>query len=371
MHIGVNLAYLRPSAVGGSEVYVRELVPRLARSGYKITVFCWTGAAATFEAAGVQAVTLARGRFSQPKRLVAENLRLAPLVRSRRLDVLFSPANFCAPLLPSGVPQVATFHDLQHVHLPEHFSIVQRVFRETLFRATARRCRALIAISEFTRNDAMREYRIDGGRIVTVLEGVTAAAPPTTAERDAVRARYGLPDRYFYYPAMLAPHKNHGLLLDALVALRARVGADVCLVLTGARTERYGTFLNDVRARGLGEAVMHLGFLPREHVLPVMAGAVALTFPSRFEGFGLPILEAMHCGVPVIASNSTSIPEVAGEAAILLPPDDVPAWARAMESVMEPEARVSLVQKGHANVTRFSWDRCAAETLDVLRRAAA
>jgi len=372
MHVGINLSYLRPKAVGGSEVYVRELISRLARlPGTRVTVFCWDEAAASFaNDQALEVIVISTGRFSQLRRLIVDNISLAQALRKTPVDVLFSPANFAAPLLPCRVPQVATVHDFQHAHIPECFTAGERLFRTALFRATFLRCRRIIAISDATRQDAMLGYGLKEDRIVTVLEGVSHSPPPEASECEAVRVRYDLPETYFFYPAMTAPHKNHKVLLDALRALRADSCCDAHLVFSGARTEHYTEVERNARELGLADYVHHIGFLPREDVFPVLASSRGLVFPSLFEGFGLPVLEAMQCNVPVIAANTTSIPEVAGDAAILLPPEASKAWAAAMATMLCDELRSQeLVALGRTNIKKFSWDRCARETLAVFNQA--
>jgi glycosyltransferase involved in cell wall biosynthesis len=370
MRIGFNLLYLRPGKVGGSEVYARELLAAFARrSGNLLTAYCWPNAADSLKRPGVDVVEAASGDFSQRGRLLAENLGLATLLRRHPVDVLFSPANFCAPLLPHGVPQVATIHDLQHVHLPANFSRAQRLFRTLLFALTTRRCRELIAISEFTRQDVSRNLGVPSDRITTILEGVDRAAAPSEAEKGRVRTAWKLPETYFHYPAMLAPHKNHGLLVEALALARQRSGRDLRLIFTGDPTDGLPRLMALAERAGVASFVRHLGFVPRGDVLPILAGARALLFPSSFEGFGLPILEANQCSVPVLASTAASIPEVAGDAAILLPPGAPGPWADAMVQVLDDGLHAKLVSRGLHNVARFSWDRCAEETERVLRRA--
>lgn len=370
VRIGFNLLYLRPGRVGGSEVYSRELLAALSRrSGLEIVVFCWPDAAESLAIPGVVVDQAATGTFTEVGRMVAENLGLASRVRRHGIDVLLSPANFCAPLLPAAVPQVATLHDLQHVHLPQCLGWKVRLKRALLFRLTVWRCRELIAISEFTRADVIGQLGVNPAKVTTILEGVDPWAAPSEEDQRRVRQTWTLPREYFYYPAMLAPHKNHEILLHALAEARRRSGRDLQLVLTGDRGDGYDRFVAVAERTGVASAVRHLGFVPRGDVLPILAGAKGLVFPSRFEGFGLPILEAHQCGIPVVASASASIPEVAGDAAILLSPDEPGSWADAMMQVLRPDVAEGLVARGRRNVERFSWDRCAEQTEAVLRRA--
>ena len=372
MRIGVNLAYLRPSAVGGSEVYVRALIGELARNpDVVVTAYCWEFAAEALRTLpGLSVRIVCKADFRQVRRFVIENFKLAPMLTHDRVDVLFSPANYGAPLLPVGIPQVATIHDLQHESHPGNFALTQRLARAVFVRATIQRCKRVIAISEFTREDLLERYRLRRDKVVTVHEGVDRLSPPTERERRRVRRDYGLTRGYLYYPASMAPHKNHSLLADVMKRLAVN-GQSLDLVLTGARTETYVVFMEKVRREGLAGRVRHLGFVPREDVFCLMADAEALVFPSEFEGFGLPLLEAMQCGTPVVAARRASIPEVVGDAAILLEPQDVGGWVNAIKRLLADRAyRGGLVEKGYGNVLRFSWQRCAEETLAVFRDVA-
>jgi len=180
----------------------------------------------------------------------------------------------------------------------------------------------------------------------------------------AVRARYGLPEDYFLHVGTLQPRKNLVRLMEAV----ALAPAPVCLVLAGRAGWLSGSIV--AKARELGHRVRWLEYVPDEDLAGLYSGALALVFPSLFEGFGFPVLEAMACGTPVICSNTSSLPEVAGEAAVLADPGDVQAWLAAMLRVQaEPGLRAALAERGLAQVRQFSWRRAAQETLAVLEAA--
>jgi len=333
----------------------------------ELVVYARPEAARTFD---LRTVMVGGGDFSQARRIADENLRLAPLCRRDRVDVLFSPANFGAPALPLRIPQVVTVHDLQHHWLTENFSRAKRAQRTAMFRATFARAAHVIAISDFTRRDVLARYRVPPERISTVLEGYEPIVPASDAAIAECFEKHGISggQPVLYYPATDNAHKNHEVLVDALARLRTE-GRNPLLVMTGSRGERYETIEARARAAGVADQLHHLGFVDREDVYTLMSGADALVFPSRFEGFGLPILEAMQCNTPVIASNCASIPEVAGEAARLLAPDDPGAWADAITSLVDDsEERARLVAAGRSNLSRFSWTRCAEETAAIFER---
>ncbi len=363
----VNLVYLRPGAVGGSEIYCRELLTALAaRDDLQLEVACLASAAESLQPLGLRLHTVRGGDYSLKTRLLAENRDIARLASGA--DVLFSPANF-GLLRPIRTPQVVTIHDLQHRHLPEFFTARKRLERDLMFRWTLRTAQRVIAISEFTRQDLLSAYAPPEDRVATVLEGVRLGVRPTAAAVEDARTRYGLVGPFFVFPATDNRHKNHATLVRALARLGP--GRGVTLVFTGHRTGLYDAIESEARALGVGDHVRHLGLVPHADVFNLLAGADALVFPSRFEGFGLPILEAMYCGTPVLAADAASIPEVAGGAALLLSPTDEGAWADAMQRVLEePALCARLREAGALNLQRFSWDRCADETAALLRAAA-
>jgi len=366
MRVGVNLLYLRPGEVGGSEVYVRGLVRSLAER-VELVLFCCDAAARTFDLPGHEVVSVSAAGYRLDRRLWDENWTLRRHLAGRELDLLFSPGNFAAPALPSRIPQVATVHDLQHHWLRQHFTHAKWLQRTVMFHATFRRCRRLIAISEFTREDVIHRYRVDPGKIVAVLEGVDIDFTRDEALAEALRQRLSLPQRYFFFPAKSFPHKNHARLVEAFHALQQRHGGQGAhLLFSGERTADFEPVQRRIDDLGLATRVRHLGYLRYREVLHVLAMAEAMVFPSTFEGFGLPALEAMQCGVPVLASRCTAIPEVCGDAAILVEPGDTRAWAGAMERVLRDAGlRRRLQDAGMTNLARFSWNKCADETLRV------
>ena len=373
LRIGVNLLYLRPGHVGGSETYVRAMVQHLAAlADTDLTLYCDAKAAATFSTGeSTDVVALHDAPFAQWRRLWTENVPLGKRCARDEVQVLWSPANFIAPMLPRALPQVATIHDLQHLWFPEHFSFATRGFRERMFRATFARARHTIAISAFTRDDVCSRYGVSSDRITAILEGVDRLETPPADTCERVIGDLGISRPYLLFPAAMMRHKNHGFLVEAFAELVTGLGVDAHLMFTGQRLEPYGSLMDTAARLGVGERVRHLGYVGRQELLSILTGASAMVFPSRFEGFGLPLLEAMQCGTPVIAAPSASIPEIVGSGGLLVPLDDPTAWAEAMRDVLEkPGQSASLIAAGRQNLERFSWHRCALETRDVLAQVA-
>jgi glycosyltransferase involved in cell wall biosynthesis len=204
-----------------------------------------------------------------------------------------------------------------------------------------------------------------------VHSGVTKLKPPSSERCRQVVKKYGLDSPFVYYPAMLAPHKNHETAVQAVRLLITQYDTQLSLVLTGDKPlGRKQVFEEYLEQLGMSGYVRHLGFVPREDVPCLMSLSKALVFPSRFEGFGLPILEAMQLGTPVLASRVGSIPEIAGGGAWLLDPDDPANWCEALVSVLRGGRKLrNRIAVGYEHVQGFSWEKCAVQTAAVFKEA--
>jgi glycosyltransferase involved in cell wall biosynthesis len=296
--------------------------------------------------------------------------RLAWEMARRPPDLLFVPAHVLPVVRPAR--SVVTVHDLGYLYYPRAHPPLRWLY---LYLGTGFNCRAatlLIADSESTRQDLIRHYRVPADRIRVVPLGcdpIYRPLPPDQAR--AVAARYGLTGPFFLFIGSLHPRKNIGLLLRAFALFRA-TGRPHHLALAGAPGYQAGQFQTAARRLGLGESVHFLGYVPAEDLPALLNAAVALVFPSLYEGFGLPVLEAMAVGTPVLAARTSSLPEVVGPAGLLLDPHDPAAWAEAMARIADDAGlHADLRARGLARARQFSWERCAAETLAVLEAAAA
>ena len=298
--------------------------------------------------------------------------RLSLEMLARPPDVLFVPAHSLPPILPRRPgASVVTIHDLGYLHFPGEHPPATRLLRQYSNRWSARRATSVVAISGATRDDLVRLDGVDPRRVTVVHHGRAPWFKPV-ADADliaAVRARHSLDRPYFLFVGTLQPRKNLGRLLAAFDRTAA-VRPDLLLVLIGAggwQPERLERALARVRAR---DRVRLLGYVPDDDLPPLLCGSLGLAFPSLYEGFGLPALEAMACGVPVLTSNTSSLPEVVGEAGLLVDPLDVGAIADGLARLAdEPDLRRQLGERGLARAAGFSWERSARETLAVLRTA--
>jgi len=297
------------------------------------------------------------------------HLRLSLEMAMRPPDVLFVPAHVLPLVHPPG--SVVTVHDLGYLYEPQAHRLLDRLYLDLTTRYHARVAARLLAISYATRDDLVRHYSVPAERItVTYLAAGKDFRPVEDAEQiGAVKARYGIYGDYFLHVGTLQPRKNLVRLIQAF-AQAATVIPKACLVLAGGKGWLYEEIFATVRELGLRGKVIFAGYVPERDLPALYSGALALVFPSLYEGFGLPVLEAMACGTPVVCSNTSSLPEVAGEAALLVNPADTAALAAAMiQVVSNPSLRADLRLRGLKQARRFSWERCARETLAALQEA--
>jgi glycosyltransferase involved in cell wall biosynthesis len=293
--------------------------------------------------------------------------RLALALWRDRPDVTFVPAHTLPLWLPG--PAVVTVHDLGYVYFPEAHPWLARRYLEWSTRHSIRRASSVIADSLATAKDLTAHYRLAQHHIKVVYPGVDESLSRTTdsARLAAVRARYGLPERYFLFVGTLQPRKNIVRIAAGFARWRAAGGAgDVALVLAGQQ----GWLYDPAWVAGV-ENVILPGYVDDADVAALYSGALALVFPTLHEGFGFPVLEAMRCGTPVITSTTSSLPEVAGDAALLVNPRDTDAIAAALGRIVSDQAlRADLVARGTQQAARFTWRRAAEQTLKVLEDAA-
>jgi glycosyltransferase involved in cell wall biosynthesis len=272
----------------------------------------------------------------------------------------------------TAIPSLYQPWDLQHLHLPEFFSARDRSRRELSYRAFCARAAMVITATRWVKQDLIAQYGVPSERIAVVnVPPVTSAYPDVTPEAvAALRLRHHLPDRFVYFPAQTWPHKNHARLFQALGSLRAE-GLRVPLVCSGQRNDRHPAVLRAAREAGIADDVQFLGFVTPADVEALYRSARALVFPSLYEGWGLPIVEAFRAGVPVACSSATSLPELVGDAALVFDPYDVEAIASAIRRLWTDDALANrLAELGRRRVADFSWDR-TARTLRALYRLVA
>jgi alpha-1,3-rhamnosyl/mannosyltransferase len=368
--VGVNLLWLVPGVVGGSEESTTSTLLALAGRGdadLRITLFALDELARAHPelADRFDIVTLPLAGAARPLRVVGESTWLAWSARRHRV-ALVHHAGGTMPLLRS-VPGALTVHDLQPFDLPENFTRAKRAYLGALVPRSVRAARVVITPSEFVRRSVIERFSVEPSRVRTVHHGV--AAPSVGTPVDELRDRFGLPGPFALFPAITYPHKNHRFLVEAFAAVAA-AHPDARLVLTGGAAQSEGDVMTTVRRLGLDDHVRRTGRVSTADLAGLYDGATALTFPSTYEGFGLPVLEAMARGCAVIASDAAALPEVVGQAGLLLAPDDRDGWSDAMLKLIEDGAeRDRLVTRGIARAAELNWERNAEGVSAALRAA--
>ncbi len=300
-------------------------------------------------------------------RIAWEQLVLPRWARHDRVTLLHGPVN-ALPIAWSGA-SVVTILDLTFVLLPRAFNRANRLYLRWMAAFAAARANRVIAISEATRQDIIRHLRVPAERVQRIYCGVESRFRPIeNGELRDFRELHGLKDGFILYLATIEPRKNLIRLIDAYGELRRRGSTSRSLVLAGGPGWGVETIVSHVHEAGLTESVRFVGFVP-EREIPLWYNAADLfVYPSEYEGFGLPALEALACGTPVVASNRSSLPEVVGKAGVLVDPTDTRAMADAMQRVLEDERLQSrLSAAGPEQARPFTWRRMAEETLAVYR----
>ena len=371
--VGFNLLWLVPGVVGGTEEATVELLNALADEPpadlvhrlYSLEPFAASHPSVVARFPTRQLPL--RGRL-KPLRVLAEGTWLANAARRDGVELVHHLGGTLPPR--SGLPAVVTVHDLQPFDLPENFQATKRVYLHRAVPRAVRRSRLVHVHSEFVRRSVVERFSVDESRVRVVPAGVGTLTAPDDDQIEQIRRRYELPERWFIYPAITYPHKNHLTLLRAFAGVAAK-DPDVALVLTGRPAGAASAVAHEMVRLGLQNRVRRTGRIPRQDVLGLVAGASALTFPSRYEGFGLPVLEAMALGTPVLAADATALPEVVGAAGLLLPPDDVDMWTDAMLDAVSGSSRESWARAGRARAEDLSWSRAAAGITQLHRDALA
>lgn len=283
-------------------------------------------------------------------------------------------------------PTVVTIHDISFEHYPQFFSPRDRLILKTLVPRSARRAAHVLTVSQHAKQEIIDRYGLPPDKITVTYEAAGDQFQPVTDASilQAVRIKYGIPDGPFVLAlGNLQPRKNIARLVEAFAQAAGSNPSHFppslppsppppSLVIAGKAQWRESEVYGAVQRAGLGERVVFPGYVDDADLPALYSAAAVFVYPSLYEGFGLPPLEAMACGTPVISSNSASLPEVVGDAALLVEPTDTAALAQALRDVLvQPALRADLRQRGLARAAQFSWERCAAETLAVYARVAA
>ena len=325
-------------------------------------------------------------RKPDPKFIFAENVKpvvLFPQARHPFLYIIYFEISVCRALrrikpdvylstdaylsLRSKTPQIAVFHDINFEHFPQDFPKLALWHYKKFFPKFAHKAKKIITVSEFSKKDIIDNYKVEPEKIDVVYNGANEGFKPLSEEEKIkIRNQYTAGYQYFMFVGSLHPRKNLARLFPAFDMFKERTGSDVKLLIVGEKRWWTEPIQKAYEAMGHKDDVVFVGHLQMEELHRVTAAALASVYVSYFEGFGIPIVEAYKCDVPVITSNVTSMPEVAGDAALLVDPFDTESIAGALELVMDENIRNSLIEKGRIRRNDFSWDKAAEQWYKVI-----
>jgi glycosyltransferase involved in cell wall biosynthesis len=374
MQIGID-AHAIGAQQGGNETYIRNLIKALAAidSENRYTIYLAQPDAAVEWREGFarQFPNFSIRLLPKPTPIVRVPVFLAYELRRRPVDVLhvqYTAPPFCP------APVVATIHDLAFEHLPETFTRRGSLQLKLTVRRTARRAARIATVSEYSRQDLLRTYGLPPEKVVVTYNGVESHFTPDPAGPDeaaAIRARFQIGREYLLAVGSLQPRKNLVRLIRTYAKLRAeRPGFTPQLVIVGRKLWLADSIFDEVKRQPWADDVILTGYVTDADLPALYRGAAAFVYPSIFEGFGLPPLEAMACGTPVVTSNTSSLPEVTGDAALLVDPYSEDQIADALLQITGDDAlRSRLRAAGLEQAKRFTWRDAAARTLQLYRES--
>jgi glycosyltransferase involved in cell wall biosynthesis len=370
MRIGIDATALPPQPVGAGN-YIIQLIRALASLNVndEFVIFAHQKGHALINLPEKDSFEWIILEDRNPgSRLIWEQTLFPQLVKKSGVNLLHS-LHYTRPMkLPCA--SVVTFHDMTFFLYPELHTRAKRLFFPLAIRASARRADALIAVSESTRQDVIRVLGISPEKIITIQSGVDPAFRPIndTVAKGKIAEKYDLPERFILYVGLIEPRKNLPMLISAFKRF-IDSGKDYKLVLVGSYGWMYEKLLKQINNLDLEGMIYFTGYVSQEDLPLVYNLSSLFVYPTIYEGFGLPVLEAMACGVPVITTDVSSLPEIVGEAGMLVPVNDVEALYGAMIAVLgDEDVRRKMINKGMQRAAKFTWEQTAKLTFQVYQQ---
>lgn len=361
MKIGVNIYNLYPGKIGGAEQYVRNILAEMSTDkNIKLFLFVNSSAVSTFK-------EMENLKICHVEESGDRDTQLQFYIDYYAISIMFSPLFFIAPER-CDIPSVVSILDVQHEFFPEYFAKkTLKEIRENTEK-TLKSADGIITISNYSKNTIIEKYGVDENAIkVTYLNSDSCFDEEKDSERQAeLKQKIGMD--YIFYPANTWPHKNHINLLKAYKILKEKYHSELKLVFTGDSKQKKKEIEDFIISNGLENDILYLGYLPQRDIPYIFANATIMAFPSIFEGFGIPLVEAMKAGVAIACSKCGSIPEVVGDAAVYFDahnPQDIADKLYELES--DGGLREYLIDKGKAVSLKYSWKECANDTIDYLK----
>jgi len=375
MHIAINahlLAHTRSFRRAGVSNYVEALLTHLGQIDRENRYTIYTTRGIDARALGLPPNFRVRPSLLptiNPRVRIPWEQFLAPaLLRLSGADVFHGVLNVAPLACPTA--SVITIHDLAFLVFPQTFRRVNRTYLTWATKVSAKRAARILAVSEATRQEVIRLLCTPPERVVVTYDACEERfRPPPPEQLAAFRRRAGLPERFILFVSTLEPRKNVPTLLDAYARIAPHT--DAPLIIGGGKGWLYDEIFARAEALNLGDRVRFVGFIDGADLPLWYAAATVFTLPSLYEGFGMPLLEAMACGTPAVTTTSSSLPEVVGEAGLTVPPRDAEALGEALLRILnDAELRAELRERGLRQARRFSWRETAERTLDAYRDAA-
>jgi len=297
------------------------------------------------------------------------DIKVPAVLKKYKADVFVSCDGFCS--LRTKVPQCLVVHDLAFLHHPSFIKKTHLRFYKKYTPRFLNKAKSIATVSAFSKTDIVEQYKIDAKKIEVVFSaGKIRFTPLPAEERQQVKEKYTQGKEYFVYTGAIHPRKNLMNLLKAFSVFKKKQHSNIKLVLVGRLAWKYESFVANLQTYKYREDVIMTGYLPEEELVKITASAYGMVYPSLFEGFGVPVLEAMQCNVPVITSIGSSMQQIAGEAALFADPGDYNAIAEKMILLYKDEnLRKELIVKGQAVASNYSWDKTAALLWDCIMKA--
>ena len=382
MHVGINaqlLSFSQNYRNGGISHHIRSLLTALAKWPGKHEYTVFVNGQDVIERLAAEHPQISYVAVPWPEarptsRIAWEQFTLPSLIRQKRIDVLHSPANVLPELLPRTSAGVVTLHDLAFLRFPEVLTRTKRLYHRTFTVRSLQRATMIITVSESTKQDAIELVGIPAGRLQTVYAAIDErfSSMATEEEIKAFRQKHGLSQDFLLYLGTLEPRKNIATLIEAYAYLRRVYARTEKLVLAGGKGWLYEVIYEKIAQLGLEGEVIFPGFVGESERKLWYAAASAFVYPSLYEGFGLPVVEAMACGTPVVTSNVSSLPEAGSDIALCVDPYGVEAMAEALYKALTDQAlRQRCRAMAAVAAQRFSAQAMAERTVGVYEQAAA
>lgn len=379
MRIGINLIPLRPGKNGGLEIYIRNLLAILmeidTENQYFLITTPYNHFSLNYANPNCKKILfnnetgILRKIFSIVRRKNINTQTLESIINKYKFDIWFCPLMSLEPR-PIKIPSIVTIPDIQHEFYPGFFAKEELSLRKRYIKPSCELATEIITISEFSKSSIVEKLGVNPEKINTVHLAAGNDFLDNNISVDNVIKKYDLPAEYMFYPANAWPHKNHINLIIAFNLYRKTYNHQISLVLSGSGFKEQKLIANIIEQNHLQDSVKILNYVDKNDLPALYKNAKCLVFPSLFEGFGIPPLEAMAVGCPVIASNTASIPEITGDSALLFDPNNIDSMVDAMHRILnDRELRDVLINKSTERVKKFSYITVANKHLEIFSKA--